>query len=228
MFGQNEKGHLMAKKKKRQSNLTEHEQRDSRASARILMIGIGVMALFIVGMGAVMAVFNAAESSAVNDLYGETIASSCQPVPVGSTSTDYLPPTGPPRPLVLLIADSQRRHAWHSDLSTQWRAENESAVVLVGCVEEDYVELETCSYTREAERGGDTFTVRIVREQHTATVTLINPADGRRVDALTLNGPEPSPCPADTGDLSSGRERGPDLTWADFAVWAEGYVLDTP
>jgi hypothetical protein len=215
----------MAKKKKR-GNLTAREQRESRQTARILLIGVGVFALFIIVMGAVIAVFNAVEVSAVTDLYGETIASSCQPVPVGSTSTDYLPQVGPPRPLVLLTAGSQRRHAWHASLSTQWKAEDEASVALVGCVAEDYIELETCSYTRQSERGGDTFSVRITREQHTATVTLINPADGRRIDELTLTGPEPVPCPPDTEDLTSGRERGTDLTWADFATWAEDYVLN--
>lgn len=213
-------------KKKKHGNLTVREQRESRQGAFILLIGFGAVALFIFVMGAALAVFNAVESSAVNDLYGETIASSCQPVPVGSMSTDYLPQTGPPRPLVLFTAGSQRRHAWHASLTTQWQAEDEDAVVLVGCVAEDYIELETCRYTREAERGGDTYSLRITREQHTATVTLVNPQDGRRIDELTLTGSEPAPCPPDTEDLTSGRQRGTDLTWADFAVWAENYVLD--
>lgn len=214
----------MAKKKR--GNLTLQEQRDDRQSVRILLFGVGALVLFIIVMGVVLAVFNALESSAVTDLYGETVASSCQPVPVGSMSTDYLPPTGPPRPLVLLAAGSQRRHAWHSGLTAQWKAEDETDVVLVGCVAEDYIEIETCRYTREAERGGDTFSVRITREQHTATVTLVNPVDGRRIDELTLTGSEPDPCPPDTEDLGSGRERGTDLTWADFAMWAEGYILE--
>lgn len=214
----------MSKKQKRET-LNERERREDRASGRVLLIGVGVVALFIVAMGVVLAVFNAVESSAVTDRYGATVATSCQPVPTGTTSRDYLPEAGPPRPLVLLTANSQRRHAWHASLTSQWQAADEAAVVLVGCVAEDYTELETCRYTREAERG-DTFTVRVTREQHTATVTLVNPATGRRVDALTLTGPAPAPCPPDTDDLLSGTERGADLTWADFAVWAEGYVLD--
>lgn len=214
----------MAKKKR--SNLTEHEQRDSRQGAQILMIGLGVFAAFIVVIGVIQAVLNAVETAAVNDLYGETIASTCQPVPAGSTSTDFLPQTDAPRQLVLFEAGSQRRHDWHDSLTAQWQAVDEAEVAMVGCVEEDYIELETCSYTREAARGSDTFSVRITREQHTATITLINLVDGRRIDALTLNGPEPILCPPDTDDLNSGTERGDDLTWADFAVWAEGYILD--
>lgn len=212
--------------KRKRSNLTEHEQRESRKGARILLIGAGVVGVFILGMGLVMAVLNALESAAVNDRYGETVARSCEPVPAGSTSADNLPQTEPPRQLVLLTAGTQRRHDWHDSLTSQWQAADEAAVAMVGCVEEDYVEIETCSYTREAQRGGDTFTVRITREQHTATITLVNPVDGRRIDALTLNGPEPIPCPPDTDDVSTRRERGADLTWADFAEWAEGYILD--
>lgn len=215
----------MAKKKKR-GHLTSQEQRDSQQGARILLIGLGAFVLFTIVIGIVLAVFDAVESSAVNNLYGETVASSCQPVPVGSTSTDYLPQLDPPRQLVLLTAGSQRRHAWHNDLTTQWKAEDEASVALVGCVAEDYIELETCSYTRESVRGGETFSVRITREQHTATITLINPTDGRRIDELTLTGSEPDPCPPNTEDITSGRQRGDDLIWADFALWVEGYILD--
>lgn len=216
----------MTEKKKKRGYLTEQERRDSNQGARILLIGVGVIVAFIIVMGIVQAVLNAVESSTVNDRYGETIANSCQPVPVGSTSTDNLPETEPPRPLVLLIADTQRRHAWHSDLTAQWQAEDEASTVLVGCVDEEYVELETCSYTRQSARGEGSFTVRIVREQHTVTITLINPVDGRRIDERTFTGPEPDPCPPDTEDLTSGTERGEDLTLANFGVWLEGYVLD--
>jgi len=214
------------KKKKKHGNLTAWEQRDSRRGAFVLLVGCGAVALFILVMGIGLAIFNAVESSAVNDLYGETIASSCQPVPVGSMSTDYLPQVEPPRLLVLFTAGSQRRHAWHNSLTTQWKAEDEASVALVGCVAEDYIELETCRYTRIPERGGEPYTVRIIREQHTATITLVNPTDGRRIDELTLTGSEPAPCPPDTDDLTSGRQRGEDLTWADFALWAEDYVLN--
>jgi hypothetical protein len=222
----NREGYVVDKKKK-YGNLTAREQREGRQGLRIMLIGAGAFVLFIIGMGAVLAVFDAVESSAVNDLYGETIARSCQPVPVGSMSIDHLPQAAPPRPLVLFTADSQRRHAWHDRLSTQWKAEDEASVVLVGCVAEDYVELETCRYTRTAAGGSETYSVRVIREQHTATVTLVNPADGRRIDALTLTGPEPAPCSSpDTEDSVPDRVRGTDLTWADFAVWVESYVLE--
>ncbi len=205
--------------------LTEQERRDSRAGLRVLMIGFTAFVAFATVIGIITAIANTVESAAVADRYGDPIASACQPVPVGSLSADNLPNAEPPRQLVLFIADKQRRHAWHADLSTQWRAEDGESVAIIGCVDEDYIELEECTYTREAERN-DTYTVRVTREQHTATVTLINPVDGRRIDEITLTGPEPGPCPPDEAVTTSGRERGDDLTWADFGVWAEGYVLD--
>lgn len=216
----------MAKRKR--SNLTEEEQRTSQAGARILMIAGGAIAIFIAVMGVIMSAFNAVETANLIEQYGETVASSCQPVPVGSTSVDFLPETDPPRQMILLEAGAQRFHDWHGDLTVQWKAADEAAVALVGCVEEDFVEIETCTYTRQSEsaRSGETFTSRITREQHAVTITLINPATGRIVDALSLTGPEPIACPDDEDVVGSGRERGDELTWADFGVWAEAYILE--
>ena len=211
--------------KRKRETLLEREKRESRQGATIILIGVGVFALFIVVMGGVLAIFNALESSAVVNLYGETVASACETTPIGTASAENLPQDAPPRPLLLLTTNSQRRHAWHADLPAAWRAEDESSVVLVGCVSEDYVELETCTYSRQAD-AGDTYQVNIRREQHTATMTLVNPATGQRIDELTLMGAMPAACPADTDGLTSGRQRGDDLTLADFATWAEGYVLE--
>jgi hypothetical protein len=209
----------------RQKMKENKDRKNRQAATFFLILGAG-FALLIVVMGVAVAIFNVVESSAVNDLYGETIAQSCQPVPVGSLSPDSLPDASPPRQLLLLTADSQRRHAWHSSLTVQWQAADEAAVALVGCVAEDYIELEECTYSRLAERGEEPYTIRVTREQHTVTITLINPTTGQRIDELTLMGSEPGPCPPDTDDLTTGRERGDDLTWADFAAWAEPYILE--
>ncbi|MEO0565487.1 MAG: hypothetical protein AAF125_25495 [Chloroflexota bacterium] len=218
----------MGKKKKNKNRvwMSEHDREYGEEGTRHMIIFIAGFIVLAVVIGIVFAIANAVESAAVADLYGEPIASACRPVPVGALSADNLPDATAPRQLVLFITDTQRRHGWHSDLSTQWRAEDGESVALVGCVDEDYVELEECTYEREAVRGEETFTVRVTREQHTVTVTLVNPVDGTRIDELTLTGTEPEACPLDEDVTASGDQRGSDVTWADFGVWAEGYILD--
>lgn len=186
-------------------------------------------AIFIVialVMAIVTSIANGVEAGNVRNLYGEDYASACNPAPSGNEDEDNMPDAGSPRAVLLLISDTQRRHAWHSEMSAQWQAENEKDVALIGCVEEERLTLETCEYERDASRGDGTFTIRIERQQYTATITLINPETGRIIDLRTEEGSKPDDCPDDEDVSVSGTETGSEVEWDDFAGWIEDYVFD--
>ena len=202
-------------------------RRQNRNAA--IIFGGGCLVFVVLGIIIVIvgSILNAVETANVNNLYGETLASACQPVPAGSDSTDNLPDVATPRGLLLLESDTQRRHGWHSELPAQWRAENADEVVLIGCVEEERVLLETCEYLRDSARSDDAYTVRIRREQYRTTLVLLNAQTARRIDSQTLTGSEPEACPEDDGEFGSGEQRGDALAWADFAAWVETYVFES-
>lgn len=177
-------------------------------------------------MAIVSSIANGVESGNVRNLYGDTYASACDPVPAGNEDEDNLPDVDSPRAVLLLISDTQRRHGWHSELPAQWQAENEEAVAVIGCVEEERITLETCEYERDSSRGGGTFTIRVERQQYEATITLINGETGRIIDSRTIDGSKPDDCPDDDDVSVSGTERGDEVEWEDFAGWLEGYVFD--
>lgn len=206
-------------------SMEARRKREERA-ATIFFIG-GIIAILILGVIVmiVINILNAVETANVNNIYGETYASTCQSMPAGQDSDSNLTDAAPPRQMLLLIANTQRRHPWHDDLPAQWRAETEDEVSLIGCVEEESILIETCEYSRDSARPGDTYTVRIKREQSQATVVLVNPTTARRIDSLTVTGAEPPPCPEDDGEFSSGEQRGEPLQWQDFAAWAENYIF---
>lgn len=199
-----------------------------RKRTTMLILGGGCLMLLIISVVMVIVgvIFNAVETSRVNDLYGETLASICQPVPPGQESVDNFPDASVPRGVLLLTSDTQRRHAWHSELPAQWRADNGDEVVLVGCVEVVQTVIETCEYLRNSVGGEEPFTVRIRREQHETTLVLVNPQTARRIDSLTITGSEPDACPEDDGEFNSGEISGSEVTWDDFAGWIETYVFE--
>lgn len=204
-------------------------RRENREAA--MFLGCGCFGFLIIGivMAIVVNVMNAVESGAVRDTYGTSYAEACQPTPSGNENQDNMPDTDSPRQVLLLVSDTQRRHEWHNDLPSQWQAEDEDEVVLVGCVEAEQITLETCEYERESSstRGDGTFTVRVERIQYEATIVLINPDTGRRIDSLTITGDEPDDCPDDDEDVTVSRsEYGDEVEWDDFAEWIEEYVFD--
>lgn len=200
-------------------------KRQERQAA--LIFGGGCLVLLVLGVVMVIvgSILDAVETANVKSTYGEDLASACRPVPAGSDSVDNLPDVPTPRGVLLLISDSQRRHAWHSSLPEQWRAENAEEVAIIGCVEELERELETCEYSRDSARADQAYTVRIRREQHEATIVLINPSTSRRIDSLTLSGSLPEPCPEDDGSMTSGEIQGSEVAWDDVAAWVETYIF---
>ncbi len=207
--------------------MRERREVQNRETA-LIFGGCAVVFAIVAVIGVVVAgIFNAVESSAVNSAFGEIIANACDPVPTGADSKDDIPAAETPRGVLLLTAESQRRHAWHSDLAPAYQAESGDETDLVGCVNLDWVELEQCDYSRADPEGG-TFTVNITREQHTVEIVLVAPQPdriARRVASQTLTGSEPAPCPDEYPDGASRRERGDQLTWADFAPWAEEVIF---
>lgn len=204
-----------------------YEARRRREEARAaIFFGGGCLIFIVCGIIIliVTAISNTVESTTVRSTYGETYASACQPVPAGTDSMDNLPDAASPRAILLLIADTQRRHAWHSQLPAQWQAENEDDMTMIGCIEQEWVELETCEYERPTDEGS--YTVRIDREQEQLTIVLINPQTSRRIDSLTVSGTEPDACPDDDGKFGSGQRRGEEVQWDDVAAWIEGHVFD--
>lgn len=185
-----------------------------------------IFAVIAIIMVIVTSISNGIESGNVRSLYGDTYAQACNPTPAGNTDKDNFPDVDSPRAVLLLISDTQRRHAWHSELPVQWQAENEEAVVLIACVEEEEISLETCEYEREASRGDGTFTIRVERVQNQATIVLINAGTSRVIDSLTVEGSEPDDCPDDEDVSVSGEEEGEVVEWDEFAGWIEGYVFD--
>ena len=202
-------------------------RRRRRQMETAAVFGIGCGAFIICGLVIVIvgSIMNAVESGNVQRLYGD-YAGACNPAPAGNKDKDNFPDVDSPRAVLLLISDTQRRHAWHSELPAQWQAENEDEVVLIGCVEEEEINLETCEYERDASDGDGTFTIRVERVQNEATIVLINPETGRVIDSLTVEGSEPDDCPDDDDVNVSGEEAGEDVEWDDFAGWIEGYVFD--
>jgi hypothetical protein len=206
--------------------MEDRRKRQNREAAFIFGGCLVLFSIIAAVMFVVVTIFNAIESSTVNRAYGE-VASACDPFPVGQESVDNLPSTESPREILLMIGNTQRRHAWHSQVPVAWRAESGEEVGLVGCIEEDWVELETCEYLRDSARGQEPFTIRIDREQHQIEIVLINPENDRRIDSQTVLGGEPLPCPEDNESITtSGNQRGAEVVFQDVAPWVEGYVFD--
>lgn len=205
--------------------MEERRRREDRRAA--MFLGGGCLIFFVIGMVMmiVTGILNAVEESNVNSIYGETFASTCQPMPAGQDSPDNIPDVSSPRQMLLLIADTQRRHPWHDDLPTQWQAATTDEVAIIGCVEEEKIEIETCEYSRDSARSGDTYTVRVSREQYQATLVLINAQNARRIDSQTIIGTEPAPCPEDDGEFGTSTQQGDKVEWKDFASWAEGFIF---
>ena len=85
--------------------------------------------------------------------------------------------------------------------------------------------LETCSYNRQSDEGS--YTVTVDREQESATIVIVNPDTGRRIDSLEVIGDEPDECPDDYEDVPAGNIiRGDDPDWDEFAEWIEEYVFE--
>lgn len=210
------------------SDAVERRRRRNNLNAAIL-VGVGCLGLLAITavMAVVSGLMNLAETSNVRSLYGDVYASACNPVPMGQTAAVNAPDAVAPRQLLLLESDSERRHAWHAQLPEQWRADTAEAVVLIGCVEAQDVLLETCEYARDMDNAEGGFIVRVRRQQQQATVVLLDAATSRRIDSLTLSGPEPAPCPPDDEDelTTSRNEVVEDVTLADFSAWFEAYVF---
>lgn len=191
------------------------------------VFGVGCGAFLICGIVIVIvgSIMNAVESGAVRGTYGETYAGACNPMPSGRDSLDNLNDGDSPRQILILTGDTQRRDEWHSELPEQWRAENEAEVSLIGCVERETTVLETCEYQRASNEGS--YTVRVEREQQSATLVLVNPNTGRRIDSLDVTGAEPDDCPDDDSDISTSRTiDGGDPDWDEVASWIEDYVFE--
>lgn len=208
-------------------NLMEARRR-RRNMETAVFFGVGCTGLLICGVIAIIvgSIMNAVETGAVRSAYGAEIAESCQPMPSGNEDEDNMPDVESPRQLILLTADTQRRHAWHNELPSQWQAENQDEVALVGCVEIVDTTIETCEYQRPAADGDGSFTIRVERQQQEATLVLINPETGRRIDSLRITGEKPDDCP-DNEDVTGSREQaGDDVAWDEFASWVEEYVFE--
>ncbi len=210
--------------------LDSMEARRRREDRMALMIFGGGCLIFIV-LGIVIVIvtgiLNAVETANVKSTYGDTYASACDPVPAGNDSIDNLTDAPTPREILLLISDTQRRHAWQSDLPAQWRADNQDEVALIGCVSEEQILLETCEYSRDSARSEEAYTIRIRREQNQTSIVLINPRTARRIDSMTVLGTEPDACPVDDESITTSSEiQGDPVTWDDFAGWVEGYIFD--
>lgn len=189
----------------------------------IACLGLTVLGLCIV---IVSSILNAVETSSVNQIYGETYARSCEPVPTGRETIDNMPELEPAHKLLILISDSQRRHSWHAELPRQWRADTVEEVVLIACIEEELLLLETCEYLRDSARSEDAYTVRIRRQQYQTRLIILNAHTAQRIDSRTVTGSEPPECPEDDGRIGSGERRGEPVEWADFAPWVERYVFE--
>lgn len=206
------------------------EARRKREDAIAFTIfGVGCLTFIVLGIiiAIVSTIMNAVESSTVRSTYGDTYATACINVPAGADSVDNLPDKVAPRAVLLLEAGTDRRHDWYSQLPAQWQAQNKGQVALIGCVQQEWVVLETCEYQRASnDYDSGSYTVSIDRKQDQVTVVLINPDTSRRIDSLTLSGSEPEACPVDDGKLTSGERRGNPVQWSDAAAWVEGYVFD--
>lgn len=208
--------------------VNEYEREEQRAGCKMLIyfaIGIGVLGIVMVIVGAIMAFV---EESNVVSTYGEQLANSCNPMPVGADSLDNMPQDeAKPLGLLILIAGTRQRHAWFHDVPALWRAETQDAVDLIACVEEEKETLETCEYEREGSRGNDYYTIEIERIQYSTTVVTVNPVTGRRISSLTLEGAEPDACPPDTSDITTSRSiYGDKVTFNDIGTWIEPLVFD--
>lgn len=206
-------------------NMLEARRRRRNIETAVIF-GVGCGGFLICGIVAIIvgSIFNAVESGAVRSAYGETYATACDPMPSGNDSLDNMNEGEAPRQFLLLTGDTQRRDAFHSELPDQWRAESEDEVSLVGCVERIETVLETCEYQRSSDEGS--YTVSIDREQESATIVIVNPNTGRRIDALEVTGDEPDDCPDDEDVTSSSTLSGGDVEWDEFAGWIEEYVFE--
>ncbi|MCA9914888.1 MAG: hypothetical protein KC496_16155 [Anaerolineae bacterium] len=202
----------------------EYEMRRQRRSYTILFGGIAAFFACAVIAGIVGFIMVAVEERNVTSAYGDQIASLCDPMPIGSTSLEYLPEGDAPQRLVLFRADSRQRHSWQQELPGTWRADSQEDVGLVGCVEETEEVLETCEYQRPSDEGS--YTVRVERVQHFTTLILVNPQTGRPIDSLTLQGEMPDSCPPDSEGLNSSQKiEGTDIPFEAAVPWLEAYVF---
>ncbi len=207
--------------------INEYEREEQRAGCKMLiyfMVGIGVLGIVMIIVGAILAFV---EESNVVSIYGEQLANSCNPMPVGADSLDNMPDAASPFGLLILIEGTRQRHAWFQDVPAMWRAETQDAVDLIACVEEEKVTLETCEYERASTRGNGSFTIKIERIQYSTTVVAVNPVTGRRIASLTLDGTEPDACPPDTSDITTSQTiYGDKATFSDIGTWIEPLIFD--
>lgn len=203
------------------------ENRRRRDQRTALLLGGGCLVLLVLGVFTVIigSIFSVVETANVVSAYGETYAQTCRSLPTGDTSLDNLPDGEPPRGVLLLTTQTQRRHAWHSDLPPQWRADDADQLSLIGCVTEEERVLETCNYQR-AVPGEEPFTISIDRVQYETTIVLVNPDTARRIDSMTVTGSIPEECPPDEDVNVSGTRSGTEVPWEAFAAWIEGYVFE--
>lgn len=200
--------------------------RQDRQALMFFGVGCAVFIVIAIIMVIVGLIMTAVETATVKSLYGDAIASACNPVPEGRESLDNMPDAPPIRSIVLFIAETQQRHNYHEQVPNAWRADAADDVVLVGCVQEEAVLLETCEYVRDGTEG-DTFTIRIEREQYETTIIIVDPYTSRRIASQTLLGTEPESCPPDDSSVTnSGTQRGEKVAWSEFAGWIETFVFD--
>jgi hypothetical protein len=207
-------------------SVNEHNLREQRGGCKFLIIGTSVVLVLGIVMMIIGAIMAIVEENTVVSTYGEQYANLCSPMPAGNDSLDNTPQGETPLKLFVLMANTRQRHAWFQDVPTLWRAESQTEVGLGACIEEEKVTLETCSYERASSRGDGSYHINIDRVQYNATVVLINPTTGRRIDSLTLTGAEPDACPADNPELKSSQTvSGEKLTFDDIATWIEPFVF---
>lgn len=208
-------------------NMLEARRR-RRNMETAVVFGVGCGAFLICGIVVVIvgSIMNAVETGAVRSAYGTTYAEACDGMPSGSESLDnFDTDNSTPRQVLILTGDTQRRDDFHSEIPSQWRAEDEDSVSLIACVERESEVIDTCEYDRPSSEGN--YTVDVDREEHSVTVVLINPDTGRIIDSRTVSSDEPDDCPDDYDDVPAGNTISADeVEWDDFASWLEDYVFD--
>lgn len=205
-----------------------YQRRRERQGCFIMLGALGILVVLGIIITIVGAIFTAVEESGVVNTYGEDLAGLCNPMPVGSESSDNAPEAEGETPLriLLLKADTRQRHGWFQDLPELWQAEAQDEVALVGCIDDIEDTLETCSYQRPSADGDGSFTIRIERIQHSVEIILVNANTGRRIDSLIIVSSEPDECPDDEDVSGSGEIEGTEVELDDVAEWLEGYIFD--
>ncbi len=204
---------------------TMRERREvQNRETRLILLGALLVCGVIGGVYIIVAgIFNAVETNNLRTAYGDQLAEMCDPVLGGTADAANFPQTDGPAGLLVLRTDSTNRHAWHSDMPADQEASNADEVDVVVCVDEDWTELEECTYTQSSPDGD--FTADTTRRQHTVSIILLNAATGDRITETELVGGMPAECPANYDDLDTGSRQfisGERVTPNDFVIWYEG------